>query len=175
MVPGYYHPRDYKYITSHDYRWAFIEGVYVKGDNYEKVYNNVSFQELRKIVFQGMYTRDLLSGEFKCVTSDPLKGKSNKPTKFIGSGNLDEDLLIDGAEITLYLRNSDNNTIMKDIQNALPKLNIQIFFSIKIDSSYQSVCVGKGLAPASLCYVPNMSRTQFEITWPESNIVSIPS
>jgi hypothetical protein len=175
MVPHYYYPNDYEHITSHDYRWAFIEGVYVQGHNYEKVYNDISFQELRKIIFQGMHTRDLLSGQFSCVTSDPLKNRSNKPTKFIGSGDLDEESLIDGAEITLYMRNSDNNSIMRDIKNALPKLNIRVFFSIKLDSHiepYQSVHVGKDLIPRSLCYVPNRSGRYFEISWPESNIVS---
>lgn len=175
MVPHYYHPDDYEHITKHDYRWAFIEGVYVQGPNYEKVYNGISFQELRKIIFQGMYTRDLLSGQFSCVTSDPLKNKSNKPTKFIGSGDLDEESLIDGAEITLYMRNSDNNSIMRDIKNALPKLNIRVFFSIMLSDHTQmfpsSVHVGKGLIPRGLCYVPNRSATYFEISWPETNFI----
>jgi len=79
-----------------------------------------SFQELRKTIFRGIETPELLSGSFSCVSDKSNKGPSfRKYEDFCAWMCPDNYEYEDGESISLYIRNSSANEIMKDVLKAL--------------------------------------------------------
>ena len=78
-----------------------------------------SFHELRKTIFRGIETHDLLSGSFSCVTDKPNKGTSFRKHDFCAWMCPDDYKYEDGECVSLYIRNSSANEIMNDVLKAL--------------------------------------------------------
>ena len=105
-----------------------------------------SFQELRKTIFRGIETPDLLSGSFSCVTDKPNKGTSFRKHDFCAWMCPNDYEYEDGQYVSLYIRNSCANEIMKDVLKALDQrlfkfgchigivLNDESELSIKLDT-----------------------------------------
>jgi hypothetical protein len=81
-------------------------------------FSSISFQELRRNIFKGIETPDLLSGVFSSITDKPNKGKSFKKYSnrdFCGWMCPEDYKYEDGECLTLYIRDSSANDIMKDV------------------------------------------------------------
>ena len=110
--------RDLKKI---DYTGARVKNVslYDNGAKFANV-SSPSFQELRKGIFMGIKTPDLLSGTFSCITDKPNKGTSfKKYDGFCGWMCPDDYEYCDGECRTLYIRDSSANEVMNDGLKAL--------------------------------------------------------
>ena len=108
-------------LKSIDYTGARVKNISLY-DNCAKFadVSSPSFQELRKGIFMGIETPDLLSGAFSCITDKPNKGVSfKKHDDFCGWMCPDDYEYDDGECMTLYIRNSCANEIMKDVFKAL--------------------------------------------------------
>ena len=85
-------------------------------------FSSISFQELRRNIFKGIETPDLLSGVFSSITDKPNKGKSFKKYSnrdFCGWVCPEDYKYEDGECLTLYIRDSSANDIMKEVLMAL--------------------------------------------------------
>jgi len=81
-------------------------------------FSSISFQELRRKIFWGIETPDLLSGIFSSISDIPNKGKSFKKYSnqdFCGWMCPEDYKYEDGECLTLYIRNGSANDIMKDV------------------------------------------------------------
>ena len=81
-------------------------------------FSSISFQELRRKIFWGIETPDLLSGIFSSISDIPNKGKSFKKYSnqdFCGWMCPEDYKYEDGECLTLYIRDSSANDIMKDV------------------------------------------------------------
>lgn len=104
-----------------DYTGARVKNIslYDNGAKFANV-SSPSFQELRKSIFMGIETPDLLSGSFSSITDKPNKGTSfKKYDDFCGWMCPDDYEYCDGECMTLYIRNSSANEVMNDILKAL--------------------------------------------------------
>ena len=81
-------------------------------------FSSISFQELRRKIFWGIETPDLLSGVFSSITDTPTKGKYSNPD-FCGWMCPEDYKYDDGECITLYIRDSSANDVMEDVLMAL--------------------------------------------------------
>ena len=85
-------------------------------------FSSISFQELRRNIFKSIETPDLLSGVFSSITDKPNKGKSFKKYSnrdFCGWMCPEDYKYEDGECLTLYIRDSSANDIMKEVLMAL--------------------------------------------------------
>ena len=85
-------------------------------------FSSISFQELRRNIFKGIETPDLLSGVFSSITDKPNKGTSFKKQnklEFCGWMCAEDYKYDDGECLTLYIRDSSANDIMKEVLMAL--------------------------------------------------------
>ena len=107
--------------TSIDYTDAKITRAVVKDWHGDVVMNDkdISFQDLRKIIFQSIETETLLSGLFPSICDDPRRGTSFRKTEFCGWMCRDNYRYDDGERIYLYVRNSSANEVMRDVIKAL--------------------------------------------------------
>jgi len=107
--------------TSIDYTDAKITRAVVKNWHGDVVLEDkdISFQDLRKIVFQSIETETLLSGLFPSICDDPRRGTSFRKTEFCGWMCRDNYRYDDGERIYLYVRNSSANEVMRDVIKAL--------------------------------------------------------
>ena len=107
--------------TSIDYTDAKITRAVVKDWHGGVVMNDkdISFQDLRKIIFQSIETETLLSGLFPSICDDPRRGTSFRKTEFCGWMCRDNYRYDDGERIYLYVRNSSANEVMRDVIKAL--------------------------------------------------------
>lgn len=107
--------------SSADFTDAKITRVVVKDWHGNFVMNDtdISFQDLRKIIFQSIETETLLSGLFPSVTDDPHRGTSFRRTEFCGWMCQTNYKYDDGERIYLYIRNSSANEVMRDVIKAL--------------------------------------------------------
>ena len=105
-----------------DYTGARVKNIssYHNGAKFEDV-SSPSFQELRKIIFAGIETPDLLSGSFSSITDNtPRKGSSFRKQKDFCGWMCPHDYKYDDGEcLTLYIRNSSANEVMNDVLKAL--------------------------------------------------------
>ena len=98
-----------------------------------------SFQDLRKTIFQGIETPDLLSGSFPCVTDRPNRGVSfRKCEDFCAWMCPDDYEYEDGQCVSLYIRNSCANEIMRDVLKALDQRLFKFGCHIDITLSDES-------------------------------------
>ena len=91
--------------------------IHDHGRDYSE-FSSISFQELRRKIFWGIETPDLLSGVFSSITDKPNKGKSFKKYSnrdFCGWMCPEDYKYEDGECLTLYIRNSSANDIMKEV------------------------------------------------------------
>ena len=91
--------------------------IHDHGRDYSE-FSSISFQELRRKIFWGIETPDLLSGIFSSISDIPNKGKSFKKYSnrdFCGWMCPEDYKYEDGECLTLYIRNSSANDIMKDV------------------------------------------------------------
>jgi len=107
--------------TSVDYTDAKVTRAIIKDWHGDFVIDDkdVSFQDLRKMIFQCIETETLLSGMFPSITDDPRKGISFRKNEFCGwmcRANYKYD---DGERIYLYIRNSNANEVMREVIRAL--------------------------------------------------------
>ncbi|QIG59823.1 hypothetical protein [Dishui Lake phycodnavirus 3] len=103
-------------LQSIDYTGAKVTRVAVC----DSVFNNPTLQDLRKLIFKCIHTRDLLSGLFSSITDDPTRGSSFKKQDGFCAWMCDDDYKYeDGQCITVYIRNSSSNEIMRDVLKAL--------------------------------------------------------
>jgi hypothetical protein len=86
-------------------------------------FSSISFQELRRKIFWGIETPDLLSGVFSSITDNtPCEGSSFRKQdnhEFCGWMCPEEYKYDDGECLTLYVRDSSANDVMKDVLMAL--------------------------------------------------------
>ena len=86
-------------------------------------FSSISFQELRRNIFRGIPTPDLLSGVFSSITDiPPPKGSSFKKQNhldFCGWMCPEDYKYDDGECITMFIRNSCGNEVMRDVLLAL--------------------------------------------------------
>ena len=104
-----------------DYTGARVKNITLY-DNCAKFedFSSPSFQELRKIIFMGIETPDLLSGSFSCITDKSNRGTSfKKCDDFCGWMCPDDYEYCDGECMTLFIRDSSANEVMKDVLKAL--------------------------------------------------------
>ena len=106
-----------------DYTNASVDRLLIHdhGRDYLK-FSSVSFQELRRNIFTGIPTPDLLCGVFASITDKPNKGKSFKKYSnrdFCGWMCPEDYKYGDGECLTLYIRDSSANDIMREILTAL--------------------------------------------------------
>ena len=95
--------------------------IHDHGRDYSE-FSSISFQELRRKIFWGIETPDLLSGIFSSISDIPNKGKSFKKYSnqdFCGWMCPEDYKYDDGECLTLYIRNSSANEVMKDVLMAL--------------------------------------------------------
>jgi hypothetical protein len=91
--------------------------IHDHGRDYSE-FSSISFQELRRKIFWGIETPDLLSGIFSSISDIPNKGKSFKKYSnrdFCGWMCPEDYKYEDGECLTLYIRNSSANDIMKEV------------------------------------------------------------
>ena len=81
-------------------------------------FSSISFQELRRKIFWGIETPDLLSGVFSSITDTPTKGKYSN-LDFCGWMCPEDYKYDDGECIPLYIRDSSANDVMEDVLMAL--------------------------------------------------------
>ena len=81
-------------------------------------FSSISFQELRRKIFWGIETPDLLSGVFSSITDKPTKGKYSN-LDFCGWMCPEDYKYDDGECLTLYIRDSSANDVMEDVLMAL--------------------------------------------------------
>ena len=106
-----------------DYTRASVDRLLIHdhGRDYLE-FSPVSFQELRRNIFKGIETPDLLSGVFSSITDKPNKGTSFKKQnklEFCGWMCAEDYKYDDGECLTLYIRDSSANDIMKEVLMAL--------------------------------------------------------
>jgi hypothetical protein len=104
-----------------DYTGARVKNLslYDNGAKFQE-FSSPSFQELRKTVFMGIETPDLLSGSFSSITDKTNKGTSfKKHDDFCGWMCPDDYEYCDGECMSLYIRNSSANEVMNDVLKAL--------------------------------------------------------
>jgi len=104
-----------------DYTGACVKNIslYDNGAKFQE-FSSPSFQELRKIIFMGIETPDLLSGSFSSITDKPNKGTSfKKCDDFCGWMCPDNYEYCDGECMALFIRNSSANGVMNDVLKAL--------------------------------------------------------
>ena len=84
-------------------------------------FSSISFQELRRNIFKGIETPDLLSGIFSSITDNtPREGSSFRKQKDFCGWMCPENYKYDDGEcLTLYIRNSSANDVMREILMAL--------------------------------------------------------
>jgi len=83
-------------------------------------FSSISFQELRRNIFKGIETPDLLSGVFSSITDNPPEGSSFRKQKDFCGWMCPEDYKYDDGEcITMFIRNSCGNEIMREVLTAL--------------------------------------------------------
>lgn len=103
-----------------DYTNASVDRLLIHdhGRDYLK-FSPVSFQELRRNIFRGIPTPDLLSA-FSSITDNPPEGSSFRKQKdFCGWMCPEKYKYGDGECLNLYIRNSSANDIMREILMAL--------------------------------------------------------
>lgn len=81
-------------------------------------FSSISFQELRRKIFWGIETPDLLSGVFSSITDTPTEGKYSN-LDFCGWMCPEDYKYDDGECIPLYIRDSSANDVMEDVLMAL--------------------------------------------------------
>jgi hypothetical protein len=123
-----------------DYTGAKVTRTRVAGCEFA----SPTFQDLRKLIFKGIETQDLLSGLFSSITDDPNKGSSfKKQDGFCGWMCPRDYKYEDGECIAVYIRNSSANDIMRDILKAFTgdvwvdrpfKLSCEIELTLKDDT-----------------------------------------
>ena len=104
-----------------DYTNASVDRLLIHdhGRDYLK-FSSVSFQELRRHIFSGISTPDLLSGAFSSITDNPPEGSSFRKQKDFCGWMCPEDYKYDDGEcITMFIRNSCGNEIMREVLTAL--------------------------------------------------------
>ena len=104
-----------------DYTNASVDRLLIHdhGRDYLEFFS-VSFQELRRNIFRGIPTPDLLSGVFSSITDNPREGSSFKKQKdFCGLMCAEDYKYGDGECLGLYIRNGSANDVMREILMAL--------------------------------------------------------
>ena len=121
-------------LAALDYTGAEILNFYMNtSDTGENVYDKpVTFYELRNHLFQAIFTKDLLSGNFSSL-STTKKGVSFHPQEMVGWGDgTVEDHDYDGLRMTFYIRRDSANNTMKEVLRALPLVQESVSIKIKL-------------------------------------------
>ena len=118
-----------------DYTHAKVKNLYmvILDDNSTVIDDSVTFDKLRKNVFQCLYTKDLLDNFNVSIKSADVP-KHWKPYDFLGcSDGTDTEWsdFIDNAGLPIYMPSVDANRVMRDVFRALPMCKFAAF-SIKI-------------------------------------------
>ena len=115
-----YIPLDTNSLNDIDYTGARVKHITITIVDDPVPILSPSFQDLRKWIFKGIETRELLSGVFSTITDDPTKGSSFKQQDDFCAWKCSQDYKYeDGERITVYIRNSSANEIMRDVFTAL--------------------------------------------------------
>ena len=118
-----------------DYTHAKVTNFYmvILDDNSTVLDESVTFDKLRRSVFQSLYTNDLLE-EFNVSNKPADVPKHWKPHDFIGCSDGTDTKwsdFIDNAGLPIYMPSVDANRVMRDVFRALPMCKFAAF-SIKI-------------------------------------------
>ena len=117
-----------------DYTGAEILNFYMTtSDTGETVFDKpVTFYKLRTHLFQAMFTKDLLSGNFSSL-SMTRKGVSFHAQELVGwSDGTGDGRDYDGLCMTFYIRHDSANDTMKEVIRALPLVQEPVSIRIRL-------------------------------------------